>query len=352
MNIVFLPTLIGSSVYNLSQSLNSDLIHSEVVIFRKFGNYNKFSSNRFDKAIEFRNSFEAIIKIFLFYLKAIFTYDIFFFTGGMSLAYSDKYRILNHLDLLFLKILNKKIIMLYQGTSGRLASYSINNYEITHYKLPEFQDDYKKDRIKEYRFSLVNSSADIIFAYNPDLLNNLPSKALFLPYTSVSYSNFIFNPSINKRLLVAHAPTNRRVKGTSIVLNVIEKLRAKNDCFDFILIENKDYSEMDELLSKVDILIDQLFVGWYGGIAVETMAKGGVVISYIRENDYVHIPKQMAIDNPIWNANKETLEGILEFLILNTEVLIESKQKSYDYVIKWHNPEIISKTLTKRIFEL
>ena len=75
--------------------------------------------------------------------------------------------------------------------------------------------------------------------------------------------------------------------------------------FEFILIEGLSHSEARHLYQTADLLVDQLFVGWYGGLAVECMALGKPVICYIREEDLAFLPAQMRQDLPIINATAQ-----------------------------------------------
>ena len=81
-------------------------------------------------------------------------------------------------------------------------------------------------------------------------------------------------------LRIGHAPTHRLVKGTDVIIRSINLLKKKYD-FEFILIEGLKNIEAKNQYKKIDVLIDQLFHGWYGGLAVEAMALGKPVISYI-----------------------------------------------------------------------
>lgn len=128
-------------------------------------------------------------------------------------------------------------------------------------------------------------------------------------------------------------------------------LKKKYD-LNFTLIENLKNKQAKEKYKNIDILIDQLFAGWYGGVAVEVMALGKPVISYIREKDLIYVPKKMRDQLPIINTSPKTIYSTLE-KILNTprnQILYLGK-KSRTYVEKWHNPKKIAKRIKKDVVE-
>ena len=95
-----------------------------------------------------------------------------------------------------------------------------------------------------------------------------------------------------------------------------------------------------------DVVVDQLFAGWYGGLAVEAMALGKPVIAYLREEDLHFIPTAMREDLPIIRSEPDviyqTLEGVLTMPRLE---LLDLAKRSRAYVEKWHDPVEIAKRI-------
>ena len=88
------------------------------------------------------------------------------------------------------------------------------------------------------------------------------------------------------------------MKGTHLLIRVIENLRAEGLDFNFVLIENLSHAEAIERFKEIDVLIDQLLIGWYGGLSVECMALSKVVMCYLRDDDLGFIPKEMKNEIP------------------------------------------------------
>ena len=87
-------------------------------------------------------------------------------------------------------------------------------------------------------------------------------------------------------LRIGHAPSDRKTKGTQLIIDALDSLNQSGYRFEFILIEGLSNEEARKKYETIDVLVDQLFAGWYGGLAVEAMALGKPVLVYLREEDF------------------------------------------------------------------
>jgi glycosyltransferase involved in cell wall biosynthesis len=252
------------------------------------------------------------------------------------------------IELPLIHHLGRVIAVTYQGDDARQGAYSKNNFEISianevaENYYPTVSDETKKDRISRF-----GKYADLIYALNPDLLHVLPGRAKFLPYAHIDLDLWtIVDGSSNSRPLIIHAPSNREAKGTRFLMDAIRKLKEEGLDFDFQLVEGLTQAEARLLYEKADLVVDQLLAGWYGGFAVEAMALGKPVISYIRHDDLKFIPLEMRKDLPLIEANPHSIESVLRKWIskpaykLRQQGLISRK-----YVEEWHNPIKIAQVL-------
>ena len=106
--------------------------------------------------------------------------------------------------------------------------------------------------------------------------------------------------------LVVHAPTNRAVKGTHHVLAALDALRAEGVAFELRLVEGLTHDEARRVYAQADLVVDQLLLGWYGGLAVECMALGVPVDAHIRQPTWTCVPRGDRADLPILNATPAT----------------------------------------------
>ena len=254
-------------------------------------------------------------------------------------------------DMKVLKLLGKSVFVTFQGDDARQGSYCRDNYRIhfVHHVdnsyYTEKSDSHKKRLIKGFE-----KYADGIYALNPDLMNVLPSRTKFLPYSSFDIHSVKIHSVQNSTPLVLHAPSHREVKGTRYILEAVERLRSENVNFDFLLVENIAHAEAMELYKKADLLVDQVLAGWYGGLAVEFMALGRPVMAYIREEDLRHIPVKMKKKEelPIIKTKPDTIYSTLKRLLVSDKLTLKDiGARSRKYVENWHDPDRIASIVKK-----
>src|SRR5207244_3787767 len=86
-------------------------------------------------------------------------------------------------------------------------------------------------------------------------------------------------PSDVQRPVVLHAPSNRRRKGTEHVIAACAELPVELE-----IVEGLPHEEARRRYDRADIVVDQLNAGWYGLFAIEAMALGKPVVSFIHED--------------------------------------------------------------------
>jgi len=257
------------------------------------------------------------------------------------------------LDLKFAKFIGKKVYMTFQGDDVRQGDFCKTHFKI-HFAdrvsakyYPAHTDVWKRERVK-----VIDRYCDQIFALNPDLLHVLPKRASFLPYSHIDLDEWSFvgtNPETDFVPHVVHAPSNRDVKGTDKVIAAMEKLSCEGIPFRFTLVEGLSNSEAKKIYETADLLIDQLFAGFYGGLAVELMALGKPVICYMRQEDFPgRITDEMINDFPVINSEPDQIYDVLKFwLTSNKDQLNSQGKKSRLFVEKWHHPTMIAKQMMK-----
>ena len=209
-----------------------------------------------------------------FLRETIHRYDVFHFNYGQTLLQVRQLgRVFDELALL--RRLGKKIIVTYQGCDVRPYACchcrKLGCAATTAYRAPGAR------RALRY--------AHRVFYLNPDLGRWLPG-ASFLPYANVDPQALKPQPhEPGEQVVVAHAPTDRAVKGTRHVLDAIDALRAEGLPVQLTLLEDLTHQEVRTRIASADVVVDQLLIGWYGGFAVEAMALAKPVVCFIREDE-------------------------------------------------------------------
>lgn len=352
ISVLHLPTLVGGNASFLSLGEKSNGIDSFVItIF----DVNKLNLPIYDLSLHHKSKLFFTINILIFYILKIRKFDIIHYNFGMTLTATDSsllFRFRMNIELLILKLLRKKIVVTFQGSDARQANYCKENYEFTYFNHSYFQDrnSKKEDNNKRKKIAIFDKYADLMYTTNPDLKNVLPNRTIFRPYTKLNFR--LIKPvymeyKTVRPFVIIHAPSRRHIKGTDIVEAAIKKLKNEGFLIDFLLIENMDNASAIDTYKKADLVIDQLYVGWYGGVAVEAMALGKPVMCYIRETDLKHIPKLMRNEMPIINTNPNTFYYDLKYTLENKINLKNLAHKSRKYIEKWHDNDRIAENIIK-----
>jgi hypothetical protein len=182
--------------------------------------------------------------------------------------------------------------------------------------------------------------ADRVYHLNPDLRHWLPGSR-FLPYANVDPSAVEFSPGPGEaELVVAHAPTRREVKGTAHVIAAVDALRAEGVPVRLDLIEGVQRTEVLDRLRAADVVVDQLRLGWYGGLAVEAMALGRPVLVNIREDAPEDNPFGAAL--PVVRTDAERLRDDLRALAGDRERVARLGREGRAFVEATHDPRRVA----------
>ena len=252
-------------------------------------------------------------------------------------------------ELGLLKLLRKKIIIFYQGSDARQNDFCNKNFKIKiPYENHSKTGNFKYDEMKRKSINFYSKYASRIYSLNPDLLHMLPSSTEFLPYSNIDIRKWdtFYTQKSKRPLRIGHAPTNQGLKGTFLIKKAVKRLQNNGFEFEFVVVEGLSFNKAVEIYKTLDILVDQLFAGWYGGLAVELMSLGKPVVTYIREDDLKFIPQEMKQELPFFKAEPETIEKVLEQILnLPRAQIFESAIASRKFVEKWHDPRKIAKKI-------
>lgn len=250
-------------------------------------------------------------------------------------------------DVAYAKIFGKRIVVTYQGDDARLGRFCRDNFPVHFaHEVDSLYYTDNSDKWKTQRISKFERYADLIFSLNPDLMHTLPIRTKFMPYASVDIQRWKFIGTRSGADFiphVVHAPSHIDVKGTKYIEIAVNELKKEGLEFKFTLVSGMTNAEAKQVYETADILIDQILAGFYGGVAVEAMALGKPVISYLRTGDFKFLPPEMVTDMPIINASPETIKDVLRDWIGAKKNLLHLKGiESRRYVEKWHDPHKIA----------
>jgi hypothetical protein len=147
-------------------------------------------------------------------------------------------------------------------------------------------------------------------------------------------------PSDRSRPVILHAPSSRRRKGTEHVLAAMEGVDA-----DLLLVEGLDHREAFERYREADLVVDQLNAGWYGLFAIECMALGKPVVTFLHDEARQRTERELGVQVPIVSATKDDLRARLEPLVADAAERRRIGAASRAYVEQVHDLERVADRL-------
>ncbi|HEV2903363.1 MAG TPA: glycosyltransferase, partial [Gaiellaceae bacterium] len=136
------------------------------------------------------------------------------------------------------------------------------------------------------------------------------------------------------RPIVLHAPSSRRRKGTEHVVAACEGLDVQLD-----IVEGLRHDEARRHYERADIVVDQLNAGWYGIFALEAMALGKPVLSYLRPEAVQETERALDLEVPIVPITRETLRDRIAELAAAPEERRRIGAASRTYVERAHDAD-------------
>src|SRR5207237_6421408 len=116
------------------------------------------------------------------------------------------------------------------------------------------------------------------------------------------------------RPLVVHAPSNRTRKGTEHVIEACRQLDVELE-----IVEGLHHDEARRRYERADIVVDQLNAGWYGLFAIEAVALGKPVVTFLHDETVRRTEAALGVRVPIVSATAETLAERLRPLVASPE---------------------------------
>ena len=143
-----------------------------------------------------------------------------------------------------------------------------------------------------------------------------------------------------RNLRVLHIPNHPHFKGTRYLKDALDRL-GDSAPIEFIEATGVSNEHAHELMHEADVVVDQLIGGYFGMTALEAMAHGKPVISYIVDPSIVLAPDEC----PIINANPDTIFDVLEGLVEGQYALENIGRRSREYVEQHYSVEALAERL-------
>ena len=255
-------------------------------------------------------------------------HDVFIF------LWAERTLMPNFKDLEIIKQKGKKIVFFFLGGDVRNHQAFSSQYNVTKFNFPgEFKNQSILDSLKTIRNAEYYS--DIIYSV-PDQagLAIKPYNHLQLAFDLNKYQFLIPDRDIP---VIIHAPSQPWLKGTDVILEIIDLLKKDGLVFEFKLIQGLSNDKLLELLSSSDILVDEIIYHGPGILSFEAMACGCAVVT-----KYLEKESPTSFRPPVVNVNENDLYDNLKRLISSKALRKEIAQKGREYIEKNNECKIVA----------
>jgi glycosyltransferase involved in cell wall biosynthesis len=169
-------------------------------------------------------------------------------------------------------------------------------------------------QVVEERVALFGRFADFVMSGDSLYEPVLPRVDLSLHMVPVDTESLVPRPPHARGAasapVIVHAPNHRHVKGTEYLIDAVDRLRDRGFPFELRLIEGVPRHEALRMYAGADIVADQFIMGAFGIFALEGLALGKPVLTYL---DEPHLERPI-YSHPIVNTTPENLVEVLAVL--------------------------------------
>ncbi|HEX5449330.1 MAG TPA: hypothetical protein VFW85_04670 [Gaiellaceae bacterium] len=183
------------------------------------------------------------------------------------------------------------------------------------------------------------ADAEIVGSY--DAIRWVPHADVVLPGVEVSRIEPAI-PGDRKRPVILHAPSSRRRKGTEHVVAACEGLDA-----DLEIVEGLPHEEAFARFRNADIVVDQLNAGWYGVFAIECLALGKPIVTFLHDEAVRRTEEAYGVEVPIRSATADTLREALRPLVADAALRRSVGAASRAYAERLHDIDVIAGQLVE-----
>jgi hypothetical protein len=193
--------------------------------------------------------------------------------------------------------------------------------------------DIRRKTREELSYGL-RADAEIVGSY--DAIRWVPHADVVLPGVEVSRIEPAL-PGDRTRPVILHAPSSRQRKGTEHVVAACEGLDAELE-----IVEGLPHDEAFERYRNADIVVDQLNAGWYGVFAIECLALGKPIVTFLHDEAVWRTEEAYGVEVPIRSASAETLRETLRPLVADAALRRQLGAASRAYAERLHDIDQIA----------
>jgi hypothetical protein len=275
-------------------------------------------------------------------LWAIRQFDSFFFVNGNSF-------LPRNIDLYLLRLFRKRVIsVISHGSEARPAYMDGAHWRIALESKDPIRYIYKTSRRQYGHLARLERLSDEIIAspLSSQFLTRQVISAIHIGNPCVEVAN---NPAgkattpVDQKIRIVHAPSDRRVKGSDAIGNMIRRLQRDNPNLEYTEMVGQTNADVLKVLKSADLVIDQLYSdAFLAGLGVEA---GSFGVPVLVGNYGVGILKELFLDSPppCFAVHPDRLESKLGELLQNSKALREVGKNAQSFIKSRQSAEEVAK---------
>jgi glycosyltransferase involved in cell wall biosynthesis len=198
-----------------------------------------------------------------------------------------------------------------------------------------------------YRVALYSRHARLVIGMDSSLSRFLTRNDLH--FKSFPIDTERIQPSVSVEHatpLIVHATNHRHVKGTDLLIDCVQQLQKAGVACELLLVEKVEREEALRLYGQADVIADQFVMGAYGVFALEALASGKPVMTFL---DGQHLANPV-FNLPLVNTTHTNMPGVLAALLGVRELRERIGRVSREQVEKYQSVDAMAE-VWKQIYE-
>lgn len=181
-----------------------------------------------------------------------------------------------------------------------------------------------------------------VFVSTPDLLDDVPH-ARWLPVVVDEADLGPAKAPFQREVpVVLHLPSSPRLKGTTTIDAVGQRL-AHEGLIEYRSLRDVPAPSIAELIRDADVVIDHIVIGNYGVLACQAMAAGRLTIGHIHER----VRRRVGRPVPVLEATPETLEAVLRSALADPTTIADLAASGPEFVRDLHDGRVSAQVLAR-----
>lgn len=290
-----------------------------------------------------------------FLIYALSHYDIFHVHSNCSLFFGSSFWG-NNSDLPYLKKMGKKVVQSYWGycDNRRMEDPSggvISECDVCRQLRPVCCENkaYNKLISRSLQYSdvmLTNARAVTQYGIYKWMDNPIDLKRYSFSYKDIPKKYRLEN---NGKIKIYHSFGNATkrddVKGTKFIIEAVNRLEKEGYNVELIYINDVQHSDIRYYQAQADIVVDQLYCGWYGSTGAECLSLGKIVITYVNPDVANYVEKNLGRELPVVSATTNTIYDVLKDILDNPDKYEVYKTRARKFAEQYHDYRVVASEL-------